>query len=53
MQESSSPLIGSPSTRSWEKSPPITIAINVYSAAVLGGARQDLEPWGEEQMHTV
>lgn len=29
VQESSSPLIGSPSTRSWEKSPLITVAVNV------------------------
>lgn len=53
VQECSSPLIGSPSTRSWEKSPLITVAVNVYGATVLGGARHDLEPQGAEQARTV
>lgn len=53
MQESLSPLSISHSTRSWDKSPLITVAINVYGAAMLGGARQDLEPWGTEQTHTA
>lgn len=53
MRESLSPLIFSSCTRSWEKSPPITVAINVYGATVLRGARQDLEPRGTEQTHTV
>lgn len=53
MQESLSPLIVSPCTRSWEKSPPITVAVNVYGVTVLRGARRDLEPRGTEQTHTV
>lgn len=53
VQGSSSPLMGSPSTRSWEKSPLITVAINVYGATVLGGAGHNVEPQGAQQTHTV